>query len=166
LRRRLIVDSNRCTGCEACVDVCTMQNNRIIDPSRSRLWISKDEAKAVFVPFICQQCESAPCERACPVGAITRHPETQAYVVDRELCNGCKMCVWACPFSVIRIDDEGKCAKCEYCGGVPACAIVCAPGALKWGDIDDPENIIHWDFADRRSRAEERARVLLEESGP
>ncbi len=137
-RHRLVSDPKLCTGCETCVDVCVLRNSGFVDSSLSRLWISKKEADGIFLPFICRQCESAPCEKSCPVGAITRHSETQAYVINRELCTGCETCVSACPFGVVRIDDEGKAIKCEYCDGDPACAKACQPGALSWSDPIGP----------------------------
>lgn len=53
-----------------------------------------------------------------------------AYVIDKEKCIGCGVCVGACPVEAIKIDDDGKAVinaeKCISCG---TCSAVCPVGA-------------------------------------
>jgi len=85
----------------------------------------------------CLQCETALCLEVCPVNAITRDPKTSAVVVDREICLGCGMCVSACPFGYMHMDDAlGKATKCDLCGGTPKCVQMCMAGALHFGSIN------------------------------
>jgi hypothetical protein len=53
------------------------------------------------------------------------------------------MCVNSCPFEIPRINPENnKAYKCTFCwdrishGLIPACAKVCGPGAITFGDKD------------------------------
>ena len=84
------------------------------------------------MPVVCQQCEEPACANICPVQAISRDVDTDAVVVDYDLCVGCRMCVVACPFGAVAFDmDRRQAIKCDLCGGVePWCVRFCEPGAL------------------------------------
>jgi Fe-S-cluster-containing hydrogenase component 2 len=94
----------------------------------------KSEGEGLSVPVVCQQCEDPPCAAICPVQAIVRDPETDAVIVDGDLCVGCQMCVVACPFGAVVLDrDRRKAIKCDLCGGAePWCVRFCEPGALAY----------------------------------
>src|SRR6266566_3883260 len=49
---------------------------------------------------VCKHCANAPCQEACPTGAIIR-TEFDTVYVQQDICNGCGYCVVACPFGVI-----------------------------------------------------------------
>ena len=109
----MVIDLDRCTGCEACVVACRTENNV---PSsgeeqaalgRSINWIRVEryfegefpEVKAKFRPVLCQHCDDAPCEPVCPVYA-TYHTEEglNAQVYNR--CVGTRYCANNCPYTV------------------------------------------------------------------
>jgi len=78
--------------------------------------------------------------------------------IERELCNGCKRCIQACPYGAIELED-GKARILERCTGCGACLAVCKQEAVK-SDIR-PREIP--DFSDRSGVwvfAEQRGGVL------
>jgi molybdopterin-containing oxidoreductase family iron-sulfur binding subunit len=109
----MVIDLDRCTGCEACVVACNVENNVAIrgeqEAARGRAinWIRVEryfegeypDVRARFVPVLCQHCEQAPCEPVCPVYA-TYHTEEglNAQVYNR--CVGTRYCANNCPYTV------------------------------------------------------------------
>ena len=72
---------------------------------------------------------------ACPVNAIAIDPATGAKVVIDSACIGCHLCTIACPFgTVFTLPQSGKAAKCNLCGGQPACAAACPTQAIVAGE--------------------------------
>ena len=109
----MVIDLDRCTGCEACVIACHAENNLPIvgeeQSARGRQvnWIRVERywegeypnVKARFIPVLCQHCEQAPCEPVCPVYATYHNPEgLSAQIYNR--CVGTRFCANNCPYSV------------------------------------------------------------------
>ena len=111
----LVVDQDLCTGCQACVVACTMENNipfvgeTDAAYGRSMHWIRTErfwegeypEVKATpFQPVMCQQCGSAPCEPVCPVFASVHSEAEQLNVQVYNRCVGTRYCANNCPYVV------------------------------------------------------------------
>ena len=92
---------------------------------------------------VCKHCANAPCQEACPTGAIIR-TEFDTVYVQQDICNGCGYCVVACPFGVIARDEQGdhRAHKCTLCydrlkdGLEPACAKACPTDSIQFGEVD------------------------------
>jgi formate dehydrogenase iron-sulfur subunit len=92
---------------------------------------------------VCKHCANAPCQEACPTGAIIR-TEFDTVYVQQDICNGCGYCVVACPFGVIARDEDGDylAHKCTLCydrlkdGLEPACAKVCPTDSIIFGEVE------------------------------
>jgi molybdopterin-containing oxidoreductase family iron-sulfur binding subunit len=109
----MVVDLDRCTGCEACVTACHAENNiptvgdRQASRGRAMHWIRVEryfegvfpDVRMRFRPVLCQHCDAAPCEPVCPTYA-SHHTEEglNAQVYNR--CIGTRYCANACPYSV------------------------------------------------------------------
>jgi formate dehydrogenase iron-sulfur subunit len=95
---------------------------------------------------VCKHCANAPCQEACPTGAII-HTEFNTVYVQQDICNGCGYCVVACPFNVIARDStsdgDGQAHKCTLCydrlkdGMVPACAKACPTESIQYGEVNE-----------------------------
>lgn len=109
----MVIDLDRCTGCEACVVACRAENNvpvsgpREAARGRSIDWIRVEryfegeypDVRVKFVPVLCQHCEEAPCEPVCPVYATYHNEEgLNAQIYNR--CVGTRYCANNCPYSV------------------------------------------------------------------
>jgi len=109
----MVVDLDRCTGCEACVVACRAENNvptagegeaargRVIHWIRvERYWEGEfPNPRLRFRPVLCQQCDAAPCEPVCPTYASYHTPEgLNAQIYNR--CIGTRYCGNACPYTV------------------------------------------------------------------
>jgi molybdopterin-containing oxidoreductase family iron-sulfur binding subunit len=109
----MVVDLDRCTGCEACVVACHAENNiptagpEEAARGRAMHWLRVErywegeypDVKLKFRPVLCQQCDAAPCESVCPTYASHHTDEgLNAQVYNR--CIGTRYCANACPYNV------------------------------------------------------------------
>jgi carbon-monoxide dehydrogenase iron sulfur subunit len=135
MKKLLFAKPDLCSGCGRCTYACSAVKEGLFQPSKSRVQINNFSLRGYSVPSICFQCPGAACQKACPVEAISRD-ENDVVVVDAEKCNGCGLCVAACPYGLIEQGTTGLAYKCDNCGGDPACVKECQPGALVYQEQD------------------------------
>jgi len=103
--------------------------------------------------LICRRCESAPCIKACPRGALEKVPSQtdDAGVLKRAnmLCTGCGTCAIACPFGTIYTDLIPFASSiCDVCRGrlgpgcKPLCVETCADGSVAYEDIEPGADLV------------------------
>lgn len=108
----MVIDLDRCTGCEACVVACHAENNiatvgeKQASIGRAMHWIRVERTwegefpnvRVRFRPIPCQQCAAAPCEPVCPTYASYHNAQgLNAQVYNR--CIGTRYCANACPYT-------------------------------------------------------------------
>ncbi len=134
----LIIDYDKCVGCETCKMFCSAKHEGVVSPSLSRIQQVRWPLKVEVIPIACAQCESAPCHAICPVKAIYRDEQLCREMIDYDICIGCRMCVAACPFGCMNFDSIGKRVfKCDLCAGDPICVRNCAYDALQYAEASE-----------------------------
>lgn len=134
--KRILVQSDRCTGCRACEVACVAHHERRFGTVTARIRVTKDEPLGLDSPNVCRFCRRAPCVAACPSAALVHDLHgTGAILVRIDDCTGCTACADACPFgSVWFHPDSGLALICDLCDGDPACVGRCATGAIRYAD--------------------------------
>jgi molybdopterin-containing oxidoreductase family iron-sulfur binding subunit len=108
----MVIDLDRCNGCQACEVACREENNIAVGgpvaavENRTISWMKVraevhgewPHLEARFVPTPCMQCERPPCVRVCPTGATMIDDEgIVGQIYPR--CIGCRYCANACPYT-------------------------------------------------------------------
>jgi formate dehydrogenase iron-sulfur subunit len=160
-------DTSVCIGCKACEVACKEWNElpgnepafgdgfdntgkldaqnlrhvKFIDNVPDETSTAGQGKAWLMMSDVCKHCTHASCMEVCPTGAIIR-TEFDSVFIQPDVCNGCRDCISACPYSVIGIDQNKNVAqKCTLCydrlqGGMePACAKACPTQSIQFGPV-------------------------------
>ncbi len=170
----LVIDLDICVGCHACAVSCKEWNDGgesgpltdfdVSGEAPDGVWLNRvhgyeienaAEGQTLYFPRSCLHCEIPACVTVCPTGASYKRAEDGIVLIDPDLCIGCKLCSWACPYGAREFDSKaGVMKKCTLCidriynetlaeeDRVPACVAACPTGARHFGDLADPQSAI------------------------
>ncbi len=139
-QKAFAVDLNRCIGCNACRIAC--KEFRAVGGSAHRRTIYELSETLVGAPMRnylsvgCNHCDDPGCMKNCPTAAYSKN-EDGIVVHNKDVCVGCKLCAWTCPYGVPKFDeDAGVMDKCDLCveraaeGLAPVCVVSCPMNAI------------------------------------
>lgn len=150
----MVVDLQRCVGCDACTVACKQEHDLPIGLTWNPVLTvgpvgSFPELSACYFPKQCMHCDNAPCIEACPTGAMVKS-EDGLVLINNSDCNGCSLCVDACPYDAVSVSSiTGLAEKCTFCshrinmGLQPACILSCVGKAMFFGDANDPSSQVY-----------------------
>ncbi|TMA56411.1 MAG: cyclic nucleotide-binding domain-containing protein [Deltaproteobacteria bacterium] len=141
----LLLDLDRCTRCDLCVQACASAHDGVTRLVREGLRYDK-----YLVATSCRQCRDPLCMVGCPVGSIRRRESLEIQIED--WCIGCGVCAENCPYGNINmhtfevaVDDREapgrkkaavrqKATACDLCKNLgpdqePSCVVACPHGA-------------------------------------
>ncbi len=168
----IVTDLDICVGCHACSVNCKEWNTGghaaplpDFDPfgaNASGVWFNRVHSfeagegsggRTVHFPRSCMNCELAACVEVCPTGASYKNAEDGIVLVNEDICIGCQLCAWSCPYGAREYDiDAGVMKKCTMCidriynqnldaaDRVPVCVSTCPVNARHFGDLGDPDS--------------------------
>ena len=107
----MVIDLDKCTGCQSCAIACKAENNvphgspkeqerRMVPFWLKVIAVSNGEYPTLSIdriPMPCMHCDDAPCVTVCPAKATYRR-EDGIVVQNFRRCIGCKYCIVACPY--------------------------------------------------------------------
>jgi len=135
----MVVDVNRCVGCQTCTIACKHWNDtqpgvqwrKVLDVETGTF----PDVERLFLVVGCQHCAEPPCVPVCPTGA-TQQREDGLVTMDYDVCIGCAYCAVSCPYQARTIahdhnwyyghetiqedavrhrEREGVAQKCTFC---------------------------------------------------
>ena len=155
----MIINLDRCTGCDDCVRACSSAHD-----NNPRFLRSGPQFGHYMVTNACMHCQDPVCLIGCPTGAISRNLENGEVTINDETCIGCATCYKNCPYDAIRmvqirdgvgravLDEQThapirKATKCDLCAdqlGGPACQRACPHDALVRVDMANLDALSDW----------------------
>ncbi|MBI2985963.1 MAG: 4Fe-4S dicluster domain-containing protein [Deltaproteobacteria bacterium] len=107
----MVIDTNRCVGCDACTLACKVQNGtppgvllaRVLEKEEGRY----PNVKRTYLPVLCFHCQDPACVKACPSKALSKRSDG-IVVVDKDRCCGVKACMAACPYDALHFYEDPR----------------------------------------------------------
>jgi len=134
----LVLDLQKCTRCDACVNACADAHDGVTRLVRDGL-----RFEHYLIATSCRQCRDPLCMVGCPVGSIRRRNSLEVIIED--WCIGCGLCARNCPYGNINLHPfevmnedpdrlgglkavvKQKATSCDLCTNLeePSCVYAC-----------------------------------------
>jgi phenylacetyl-CoA:acceptor oxidoreductase subunit 1 len=107
----MVVDVNRCVGCQTCTISCKHANDTVPGVQWRRVLDVESgtfpDVERLFLVVGCQHCAEPPCVPVCPTGA-TRQRADGLVTMDYDICIGCAYCAVSCPYQARTIVHDER----------------------------------------------------------
>jgi tetrathionate reductase subunit B len=163
--KAMLIDITRCNGCFNCQIACKDEH---VDndwapyakpqPDMGHFWMRVNEVergvvpkvKVSYIPKLCVQCESPPCEKVARNGAVYGRKDG-IVIIDPEKSRGQREILESCPYGCVfwneGLDIPQKCTFCAHLldqgWKEPRCVEACCTGAMIFGEYDQLKDIIN-----------------------
>ncbi len=110
----MVIDLDRCIGCEYCLRACTATND--VNPDEPWNIVRQEvssSGRRFYFSRPCLHCQHAPCVEVCPVRATYVRGDGLV-VMDYDRCIGCRYCEVACPYDARRFNWEERADENPY----------------------------------------------------
>ena len=131
------INPDKCSGCRACELICSsfhaVPKYSSTNPERSRIRVSFDPLKNLFIPVIASGYTKAECNG--------RH----TYTINGQEYDECSFCGASCPYrDIFKEPDSGFPLKCDMCEEEPPlpeplCVQWCVATALTYEEREEEE---------------------------
>ncbi len=135
----IMVKTGRCISCRACEVACARKHNSV-----SNIKVVTDGVKGA--PVFCRHCGLPPCVVSCYRSALEKL-EGDVVLLKEEKCTGCGLCIIACPFGALLMENGEKPHKCDLCYNLesePLCVLTCPSRTLMITEIPEFEKAIRY----------------------
>jgi Fe-S-cluster-containing hydrogenase component 2 len=123
--KKLLADSDKCTGCGICEEVCSKAYYKTADRDKSAIRVTSGDSGG-FTIAVCDQC--GVCKEMCTIMAL-KTAANGVVQLSKKICVGCLVCVGECLRDFMQYNDDLPTPfKCIACG---LCAAKCPAGALR-----------------------------------
>jgi anaerobic dimethyl sulfoxide reductase subunit B len=149
------IDQSRCTGCKTCQVACKDKNDLEVGRLFRRVTVMtcgsftplgnaySQNVVAYWTSMACNHCDNPKCVENCPTGAMHKRVADGIVLVNEDLCIGCQLCTWSCPYDAPQYNSQkGKMSKCDLCidlieeGEIPVCVAACPNQLIEFGQIE------------------------------
>jgi len=145
-----LMNTDKCIRCKCCEMACNQEHfDKGESHRRCFTDYEREEKESVYLSMSCNHCANPVCVIICPHNNYSK--KRNGIVVHRsETCEGCKLCVEACPYHAPKFNKEtNKVDKCDFCtekietGDLPTCVASCPTQALSF--FSSNESVKHND---------------------
>jgi benzoyl-CoA reductase subunit BamC len=138
--KRIIIDVDKCNGCQGCEVICSAFHSApqysSNNPARSRIRVIRDPLADIYIPVYAGEYTAAECAGR------------DKYIIDGKKYNECAFCRASCPSrDLFKEPDSNLPLKCDMCESDPSlkepmCVQWCLADALTFEEREEDVEVV------------------------